>query len=277
MDVAAGGFLADAHDPTDVPVQGDPRRRRTVADRCLWGRSSRAAHRSSSRGAGGETSIRGASGSGRSTAGPAPVMVDDHAVGDGEEPRTEVVPCGRGSAVAPQGGTDRVLEAVRHVGQADRGPEVPEQRGPRAGRAVPGRAGSQWSDRPRARVRDIGPHPVCARTAPRGRAEARPRLERGLDQPFAAFLSFEPAVIFAPVPAGMSISSPVAGLRPLRALRCVCSIDRNPGIVSLASELWTTLTASSSGHRAPCRHRPCSRQSRMRSHRSARTWSCCSS
>src|SRR5699024_11574967 len=47
----------------------------------------------------------------------------------------------------------------------------------------------------------------------------------------AAAFSFEPADSLTPWPAGISIASPVRGLRPVRAARLVRSTENQPGIV----------------------------------------------
>ena len=48
-----------------------------------------------------------------------------------------------------------------------------------------------------------------------------------------AALSFEPAVTLTRLPAGILISAPVCGLRPVRAAVATCSKEIQPGIETL--------------------------------------------
>src|SRR5699024_9128182 len=67
--------------------------------------------------------------------------------------------------------------------------------------------------------------------------------------PVAAAFNFEPAESLTPWPAGISIASPVRGLRPVRAARLVRSTENQPGMVIFSPletcEAKTSNTASS--------------------------------
>jgi len=65
---------------------------------------------------------------------------------------------------------------------------------------------------------------------------------------FAAAFSLLPAETFTPLLAAIWIVAPVAGLRPARAARCVCSNEIQPGIETLvpdATDLATMLKNAS--------------------------------
>ncbi len=67
-----------------------------------------------------------------------------------------------------------------------------------------------------------------------------------------ADLSFEPAVTLTRLPAAILISSPVCGLRPVRAAVATCSNERKPGIVTFSP----LATASETAENRPSTTRP---------------------
>src|SRR6185503_19344593 len=87
---------------------------------------------------------------------------------------------------------------------------------------------------PSAAGRPLHPHPDPRRCGPdhTGQAAARRRRAKGVlaqtGTELAAFFRFEPAVTLTVLAAGMSIDSPVCGLRPVRAERWVRSTVRRP-------------------------------------------------
>src|SRR6478735_2054077 len=74
-------------------------------------------------------------------------------------------------------------------------------------------------------------------------------MERGADQTgtlLAAFLRFEPAVTLTVLAAGMSIDSPVCGLRPVRAERWVRSTVSRPETATFSPRVIASTSSSCS-------------------------------
>src|SRR3954463_6089771 len=119
---------------------------------------------------------------------------------------------------------------------------------------------------PSAAGRPLHPHPDPRRCGPDHtgqaaarrrmkagpRPEARPELAKGerdgvlfqTGTEVAAFLRFEPAVTLTVLAAGMSIDSPVCGLRPGRAERWVRSTVRRPETATFSPRVIASTSSS---------------------------------
>ena len=128
MDIATGGGLADPHDQRDVPV-GQILEDAQHGGRTLFRRKAVEGDPEGfvpRLGPGGDGHGRAAD---RASPAALPaMMIDDHAMGNGEQPGPQIAPGGRCSAVTTEGRTDSVLKAVLGVIGSNSSPQITEQR-----------------------------------------------------------------------------------------------------------------------------------------------------